>query len=377
MEVPNKDSDKDKVKLAIHKIHKQFDELITELVEDNPENKDLQLVYEEFHSMNVKTANMFNLFKLLEKVCAITKTIKTTSEQKDKEFLIYVFSKIKIIDFNMLKNAGINEKQKEEIISFESDIIKDVSEVQEIGKNEEKDLDEFKEKVINNTQNIKTKINSFITNQTLLIDEQEKNIKEQNETISLMKKEMEKMQQKLNESIQCSFTDSLTGLKNRRSFDKKAKEYDLLWNENKSNIYYVIVDIDFFKKVNDEHGHSVGDKVLSSLGSLFLKLETTNKNINCFRYGGEEFVISIKDIKYNEVLKLVKNIKASIAKRAFDCGNVKIPITISMGVSFFCKNNENSTDVINLADQALYKAKEKRNSIYVLSDKNEKTKIMK
>jgi len=144
-----------------------------------------------------------------------------------------------------------------------------------------------------------------------------------------------------------SFTDQLTGLYNR-NYLRKIIENTIPYDK------YIIamVDIDFFKKINDLYGHDVGDIVLKDIANIFNKISTKNNLI--FRYGGEEFLLLIEKSASKELLE---NLIDQIRHHTVEVSNKKIKYTISIGVNRDLNRYKNFTDMIKNADIALYNAK--------------------
>ena len=161
-----------------------------------------------------------------------------------------------------------------------------------------------------------------------------------------LKKEKDSQFLKVTDLTQDNFNDPLTGVYNRRYFDlvlskfiKKAAKYNIKFS-------VLMLDIDHFKKFNDTYGHDVGDKVLKIVSSTVKEHIRGNQDI-LFRYGGEEFVIiSMDDL--TGAITLAKKINSLEFKGSPE------KITISIGIGSY-KQGE---DVVKLADDNLYKAKE-------------------
>ena len=153
-----------------------------------------------------------------------------------------------------------------------------------------------------------------------------------------------------------AMTDSLTGLYNRHYL----KKVDI--NEFLDNNYYIIFfDIDYFKKVNDLYGHTCGDSILKEF-SVILNSYTRKNDILC-RYGGEEFILIIKNIDKNILEEKLEEIRKSIELNEFVYQNKKINITTSIGYARAEIDSE-FVVVLDNADCALYRAKERgRNKI--------------
>jgi len=161
--------------------------------------------------------------------------------------------------------------------------------------------------------------------------------------------------------------DFLTNLYNRRYLYEYGDK--LLENAKRGNIRLavVMIDIDFFKKINDLHGHSVGDCVLASL-SLFLKSSLRKADV-VIRYGGEEFCLLLNTKEHEDVFQVIEKIRVMAENHIFECENNLIRLTISCGISFVLEDSIES--MIKKADLMLYKAKEQgRNRTFVYENKS-------
>ena len=151
-----------------------------------------------------------------------------------------------------------------------------------------------------------------------------------------------------------SRTDSLTGIYLRRYFLEKLEIEIKRAKRYKTKFHILMLDIDFFKKVNDTYGHLAGDKVLIEIS------KTIQKNIRPIdvlcRYGGEEFIILINNLSDDEVYDMAQNIRKEIRKIKFNVNDLYFSVTISIGVSKY-KESFNCDEIISIADKALYEAK--------------------
>ncbi len=149
--------------------------------------------------------------------------------------------------------------------------------------------------------------------------------------------------------------DPLTGTRNRRAFDEAAP---LSWSRWKSeNVPFALLtlDIDRFKRVNDDYGHSIGDEILKQLADRIMA--NTRENDTVFRLGGEEFGVLLPATTAGLSLKVAQRIHTSIRRHPFVIGNLILPITASFGVTGVDHRDKSTMDVINRADGALYSAK--------------------
>ncbi|MEX5668092.1 diguanylate cyclase [Pseudomonas neuropathica] len=147
--------------------------------------------------------------------------------------------------------------------------------------------------------------------------------------------------------------DSLTGVHNRRRFDEKLTEYTLLFRRTGRPFSLLLIDADHFKRINDTHGHAVGDEVLQQLAQLIQNSLRTTDFVA--RYGGEEFAVLLPEIAQPDTPEVVaEKIRAAVAEADFPAvGNV----TVSIGVGLADPADNNHSALIKRADQQLYQAK--------------------
>lgn len=154
-----------------------------------------------------------------------------------------------------------------------------------------------------------------------------------------------------------SSTDPLTKLLNRRSFDQVIH----LWTEQQKSYTLVILDIDYFKKVNDTYGHTVGDEVLQFLASK-LKEVLDQEEIAC-RYGGEEFILLFPGETVGNAYSRVDALREKISQLISPTGKM---ITFSAGIANYPLHGDQSKMILEKADAALYEAKKNgRNRVEV------------
>lgn len=179
---------------------------------------------------------------------------------------------------------------------------------------------------------------------------------------------------KLQHALEMAYTDLLTKVLNKQGFISKAEHYlhqlkDLNHTKVDSSTALLFIDLDNFKPVNDTYGHQAGDQVLQAVASA---LRQSVKPDDCIgRYGGDEFVILVKQVRNLQVLtELAQKIVAAIA--ALDHPHKEsIAVTCSLGAALAPQDGTNLTQLLNIADQRLYAAKHRGKNIAVLSDSTE------
>ena len=149
--------------------------------------------------------------------------------------------------------------------------------------------------------------------------------------------------------------DPLTKLLNRRFIPSLMQKFIRISIKNKIPFAVLMFDIDYFKDINDAHGHDAGDSILSQVGELLLQRIRSGDFI--FRYGGEEFLMILSGSTKEGALKVADKIRKNIESHSFVI-NKKQPlnVTVSAGVAFH-EGHPDYSRLIATADKALYKAK--------------------
>jgi two-component system cell cycle response regulator len=163
--------------------------------------------------------------------------------------------------------------------------------------------------------------------------------------------------------MEMAVKDQLTGLFNRRYM---AQHLDTLLTNASSTrpISLLIMDIDYFKQVNDTYGHAAGDDVLRQFSDR-LASNIRNVDLAC-RYGGEEFVVVLSDTDPAHAYSIGERLRRAVEKRNFVIGHpmTEVPVTVSIGVASSTGGDDDSVQILRRADAALYRAKrEGRNRV--------------
>ncbi len=156
-----------------------------------------------------------------------------------------------------------------------------------------------------------------------------------------------------------SKTDALTELFNRRCFDEKLKEHIQVFKRYGQTFSIMIIDLDHFKRINDKHGHDVGDKTLKRIAKQCT--EIIRDTDIAFRWGGEEFVILLPETEKEGAALMGERVRKLIELNASEPR-----VTCSIGVTTI-QLHDNSDSIVKRADDALYTAKEDRNRVVVLN----------
>ncbi|OFZ25339.1 MAG: hypothetical protein A2381_19320 [Bdellovibrionales bacterium RIFOXYB1_FULL_37_110] len=153
-----------------------------------------------------------------------------------------------------------------------------------------------------------------------------------------------------------SVRDGLTNLYNVRFFKSSLLKELKRTRRHEHNCSLIMIDIDFFKKINDSHGHPTGDSVLRKVSDIFL--DCTRETDIVSRYGGEEFSIILPETSTEGALIVAEKIRKTTEETAFySTANIQLSVTLSLGIATFPEDAEVTESLIDRADQALYTAK--------------------
>ncbi|TGG91547.1 GGDEF domain-containing protein [Natronospirillum operosum] len=171
--------------------------------------------------------------------------------------------------------------------------------------------------------------------------------------------ELEEQNQRIREDFertrQQAMTDLLTGLPNRSAYMQRLDEEYARYQRYGTPLSLCVLDVDYFKTVNDELGHAAGDKVLKILARQLKQLLRENDFIS--RHGGEEFVILLPETGLNDAMAAMEKLRRLVEEAPFHFRGKPVPITVSIGCAEF-SDGDTADAVFDRADQAMYRAKD-------------------
>ena len=170
--------------------------------------------------------------------------------------------------------------------------------------------------------------------------------------------------------LEMSTTDIMTHLKLKHYFFTLLMERLDTINSSDSKDYLSILmlDIDFFKKVNDTYGHAAGDIVLEEVARI---IKSCTRNVDtAARYGGEEFVVMFNNTTPSAAMTIAERIRKLVEDKVILYDGQNIEVTISIGVSSYNFDNESAKSIVERADNALYESKRNGRNRVTLSEKN-------
>jgi diguanylate cyclase len=158
----------------------------------------------------------------------------------------------------------------------------------------------------------------------------------------------------LSQARRDALTDGLTGLCNRRAFDQALRE--IAGREDSDGLALLLLDADYFKAINDFHGHPLGDELLRAMGQTIAR--TIRRTDLAARYGGEEFAVLLPDTDLGGAMSIAEALRANIAASRVDIARDgrQTGVTVSVGVAAL-EPGEGPVALVSRADAGLYRAK--------------------
>jgi diguanylate cyclase len=208
-------------------------------------------------------------------------------------------------------------------------------------------------------------INSYIEYQSQKKEHRERRMSTVKKNLSVIKKQLSVANNNLS-------IDHLTSAHNRKSCDEYIKKLAHMNQISSSSTSLIMLDIDFFKKINDSYGHDIGDYVLKECVRILCEIFGREGEMVA-RIGGEEFVVVLPNHSIESAVLRAEQALVRIREESFIHGNLDIRFTVSMGIAQL-QEKENSSDWLKRADTALYQSKNSGRNKYTVATQLRNTK---
>lgn len=293
---------------------------------------------------------------LLDKISQLIHALRSKANEEKKSlesFLTQLTEQLQTLD-NFI--SGVEQDHQESIVQSQTLNDRMEDHIHHIGMSVENamELDQLKHAVRSRLETVVLHMNEFREYEESRDKRAQQKIDELNEKIKLMESDSEKLREQVVEERESALTDQLTEVKNRTAFEERIEHEYAYWKRYQTPLSEMVIDIDFFKKINDNYGHIAGDKVLHTVAQ---HLQSNIRETDFLaRYGGEEFVIIMPGTQSDEALGVAEKLRQEIESCGFHYRGEAVQVTISCGVAEF-NMNDTPHDVFIRADEAMYKAK--------------------
>lgn len=294
---------------------------------------------------------------LLERISRLIRSMREKSQEEKKSletFLTQLTDQLQTLD-NFIRGVELdhhNNMQTGHEFRLKMD-----SHIEGMGRSidEASELDQLKSAIRERLDTLGQHMGEFRMDEEQRDKNAQEKITELNQKIKGMEKDSEALRENVMKEREQALLDPLTGIKNRLAYDERIEQDYSRWKRYQSPLSLMVIDIDFFKKINDNYGHIAGDKVLHTVAQHLQ--DNIRETDFLARYGGEEFVIIMPDTTSAQGLTVAEKLRQEV----FDCGfhyrGESVSVSISCGVAEF-SDGDSAVSAFEKADGAMYQAKE-------------------
>lgn len=313
------------------------------------------------HLIEVDTQPLRKVRKTFDGFVKTLVTPDTPEIEKHLFQLRQFFSSYRLDESTYIQNTF--DDFKKIIWDFAEQLNEDIRFEQAKDAETQQSLDQLREAVeANSIEALRSKSKEFIN---LYVKHQSQKEDRRTKRLSSMKKNLSVVKKQLLEANQNMRLDHLTSAYNRKSFDEQMKKHQQLSAISQVPVSVIILDIDFFKKINDSYGHDIGDFVLKEC-VVMLKEVFHREDDFVARIGGEEFAIILPSFTHEHAVVRAEEAMAKIRKEVFVHDKLEITFTVSMGIAQWLQN-ETTDEWIKRADTALYQSKHTGRNKYTVA----------
>jgi diguanylate cyclase (GGDEF)-like protein len=228
-----------------------------------------------------------------------------------------------------------------------------------------RDLSELKTAVASRLSSIKTVLENKRQDDSVRLQQADQQMQQLQQNLTEMKGEIQTAWQRAKSLERELLIDPLTGIYNRRAYDRRIMEETERYQRYQRAFSMLIFDVDHFKRVNDLYGHSVGDMCLKEIVHRIKPV--LRKSDFMARYGGEEFAVIVPETRSAGALDVAEKLRQTVEATKFIYKTNSVAITVSVGVTEIVPADKTPEDIFTRADRALYNAKQGgRNRVSVL-----------
>ena len=297
--------------------------------------------------------NWYELLPILDDLATLMLAINDSGQHEFEAYLQQLNERLEAFQSNLQAASEGHADNSSAARAMDTQIREQVDGLQN-SVQEAADLDDLKQVLENHLEGLLGTMDQHQKQRDAREQEVAGRLKSLAERVAHMEQEAQGYREHLEEQRQKALIDPLTGLPNRAAWTERL-EYEIAqWQQHGNTLSLAMLDLDHFKRINDNYGHLAGDKVLKIIATVLRKRLRGSDFIA--RFGGEEFVLLLPATPPAVGAKLLETLRAAIEACPFHFKGERVTITVSMGLAAF-RPGEHSDLVLKRADQALYRAK--------------------
>ncbi|MBS4088173.1 GGDEF domain-containing protein [Pseudomonas rustica] len=297
--------------------------------------------------------NWYELIPILDDLATLMLAITDSGQHEFEAYLQQLNERLEAFQSNLQAASDGHADNSSAARAMDTQIREQVDGLQ-TSVQEAADLDDLKQVLENHLEGLLGTMDQHQKQRDAREQEVATRLKGLSERVAHMEQEAQGFREHLEEQRQKALIDPLTGLPNRAAWSERLEHEIKQWQQHGNTLSLAMLDLDHFKRINDNYGHLAGDKVLKIIATVLRKRLRGSDFIA--RFGGEEFVLLLPATPPALGAKLLETLRAAIEACPFHFKGERVTITISMGLASF-KAGEHSDLVLKRADQALYRAK--------------------
>ncbi len=297
--------------------------------------------------------NWYELIPILDDLATLMLAITDSGQHEFEAYLQQLNERLEAFQSNLQAASEGHADNSSAARAMDTQIREQVDGLQ-TSVQEAADLDDLKQVLENHLEGLLGTMDQHQRQRDAREQEVATRLKSLSERVAHMEQEAQGFREHLEVQRQKALIDPLTGLPNRAAWSERLEHEIKQWQQHGNTLSLAMLDLDHFKRINDNYGHLAGDKVLKIIATVLRKRLRGSDFIA--RFGGEEFVLLMPATPPAVGAKLLETLRAAIEACPFHFKGERVTITISMGLATF-RAGEHSDLVLKRADQALYRAK--------------------
>jgi len=297
--------------------------------------------------------NWYELLPILDDLATLMLAITDSGQHEFEAYLQQLNERLEAFQSNLQAASDGHADNSSAARAMDTQIREQVDGLQ-TSMQEAADLDDLKQVLENHLEGLLGTMDQHQKQRDAREQEVAARLKGLAERVAHMEQEALGFREHLEEQRQKALIDPLTGLPNRAAWSERLEHEIKQWQQHGNTLSLAMLDLDHFKRINDNYGHLAGDKVLKIIATVLRKRLRSADFIA--RFGGEEFVLLMPATTPAVGAKLLETLRAAIEACPFHFKGERVTITLSMGLASF-RPGEHSDLVLKRADQALYRAK--------------------
>lgn len=297
--------------------------------------------------------NWYELIPILDDLATLMLAITDSGQHEFEAYLQQLNERLEAFQSNLQAASAGHADNSSAAKAMDTQIREQVDGLQ-TSVQEAADLEDLKHVLENHLEGLLGTMDQHQKQRDAREQEVATRLKSLSERVAHMEQEAQGFREHLEVQRQKALIDPLTGLPNRAAWSERLEHEIKQWQQHGNTLSLAMLDLDHFKRINDNYGHLAGDKVLKIIATVLRKRLRGSDFIA--RFGGEEFVLLMPATPPAVGAKLLETLRAAIEACPFHFKGERVTITISIGLATF-RAGEHSDLVLKRADQALYRAK--------------------